>query len=890
MERELATELQLHYDREVDKLLSTGLSPAEARRRARLAMGGLERVREETREAWGITLIESSMRDVLYATRLLRRHPGFTAAVTLSLALGIGANTAIFTLMDAVLWRLLPVKHPQELLVAGIQRGETLDSGFTYEQYRHLADTAPTDVAGYSSAPVNVGIGSGPEPGVRAHLVTGNYFTLLGVGAIRGRTIGPDDDRVPDGHPVAVLSHGYWTRRFDSDAHVVGKTIRVSAVPFTIIGVAPPEFFGAEIGEAPELFVPIAMQPTVMPAFENLLVNPTNSRPWVQTIVRTRPGVTAEQAAAAMDVVFQRSSQALSGSKAGSITGPPARLVLTPAGAVSDLRRQFSRPLYILLALVGIVLLIACANTASLLLAKAAARRPELAMRLALGGGRRRLVRQLLVESLILAGLGGLCGVLVARAATQLLVTFISSGRTPIALDLTPSPRILAFTMAVTCLTGLVFGLAPAWRAARVDLVPALKGLRGSLTGSRKLDRALLIVQVALSLVLLVGAGLLAKSVQRLGGGDPTEVRERVVMMRVEPRGSDQRNVAGTSERLDRLYRELIRRTETIPGVRSASMAQTTPTNPTPGASSRLRLRSGEEIRVPLAMVYPNYFATVGMSVLRGRDFTAGDLADGAQPVCVVNESFARLVFGDDDPLGRQCMVAQRPRRSDAVAAAPEPYLVIGVVGDSPHDDPRGGRRPLIYTTFLQTSTGRGQMVLHALASANSATVAQRLREQVAAVDPTVPMFDVHTLQDEINATLVQHRLLALLSSVFGALALVLACVGIYGLLAYTVVQRKSELGLRVALGAKRADIAGLVVRDAMRLVIGGIAIGIPVALACAHIAARRVSGLLFEVDAADPASIAAAALLLTAVAGIAAWLPARRAARVDPMLTLRAE
>ena len=886
MERDLAIELELHHEREVEKLVSAGLPPDEARRRARLAMGGLERVKEETREAWGVHALESTVQDFRHAARRLRKNAGFTAAVTLSLALGIGANTAIFTLMDAVMWRSLPVSDPAGLRVAAVRHGDTLDAGFTYGQFQHLAGVgALAESAGFAAAPVSASVDGALEPGVRAHLVTGNYFGLLGVSAVRGRVIGSDDDRVPNGHPVIMLSHGYWVRRFAADERVVGTVIRLSATPFTIIGIAPSGFAGAEIGEAPDIFVPMAMQPTVMPAFENLLVNPTNSRPWVQTIVRLRPGVEASQAEAAMDAVFQRTLAAVIGTKSAATSSPAPRLVLAPAGAASELRRRFSRPLYILLAMVGVVLLIACANTANLLLARGAARRPELAMRLALGAGRRRLVRQLLVESLMLAALGGICGVWVARAATHVLVAYMSAGRTAIALDLAPNPRILAFTCAVTLLTGLLFGLAPAWRATRVDLVPALKGLRGSLSRRLRADRALLILQIALSLVLLVGAGLLVKSVRRLIGHDPVGIREQVVMMRVEPRGSDQRNHPGTTERLDRLYRALISRTETIPGVRSASMAQITPASPLTGAGAPLRTAAGDEVRVPLVMVYPRYFSTVGIRIRAGREFADGDLTDRAPAVCVVNESFARMMFGTGNPLGRSCMVSRRPG-----GTSEEPYQVVGVVEDSPYDNPRRDARPQIYTTFRQTNTGRGQMVLHARTSGGSGETIAQIREQVASVDPTVPIFDVHTLRDEIDATLVQHRLLALLSSVFGVLALALACVGLYGLLAFLVAERRSELGLRVALGARPGEVARLIMTDAMALVTTGVAIGVPVALVCAHVASRQVSGLLFGVEAADPASIAGAALLLAAVAAAAAWLPARRAARVDPMVTLRAE
>jgi predicted permease len=890
MEDELAVELQLHHDREVDKLVARGLPLPEARRRARLAIGGADQVKEHTRDAWGVGLIDATIQDLGYAVRVLRKAPAFTGAVTLSLALGIGANTAIFTLMDAVMWRQLPVKAPQHLLVAELESGDTLDTGFTYAQFRQFAHaSALAEVAGYAPAPINFAAGDAAEPGVRGHLVTGNYFSLLGVEALDGRTISVEDDRIPDGHKVVVISHGFWLRRFAADPDVVGRTVRLSATPFTVIGVAPPGFTGVEVGDAPDLFLPLAMQPTVMPAFENLLDNPTNARPWVQVLARTREHTTAAQAAAALDALFQAHARATGGKK-GVAGAPPPRLVLSPAAAVSELRRQFARPLSVLLAMVGVVLLIACANTASLLLARATARRAELALRIALGASRRRVVRQLLVESFMLAALGGVCGILLAHWATPLLVAFISAGRAPIALDLAPNIRILSFTCLITVATGLLFGLAPAWRATRLELTPALRGLRGAVARSLQPGRVLAITQIALSVVLLIGAMLFVRSLQQLGGDGAGPTPAQVVMLRVEPRGSDQRNVPGTSERLDRVYRELLGRVEQMPGVRSASMAQITPTAATPGAGAVVRSRAGDDVRVPLVMVYPNYFSTVGIPLVAGRDFTAADLATDAPAVCIVNEAFVALTAGRANPIGTPCMTGTRPASPGSAATAPEPYQVVGVVKDSAYHNPRGDLRPLIYTTFLQTSTGRGQMVLHVRATSGVGDVAQRIREHVVAVDPTMPMWAVQTLETEMNAALADHRVVALLSSLFGALALVLACVGLHGLLAFTMVQRRGEIGLRMALGARRGDVVRMLLKEALSLVALGVAVGVPAALAAARLAGNRIDGLLFRAQATDPGIIAGAVLTLLAVAALAVYAPARQAARVDPMLVLRAE
>ena len=836
--------------------------------------------------------MDSVLHDLRFALRLFGKSPGFTAAVVASLSLGIGANTAIFTLMDAVMWRMLPVSNPESLLAVGRQEGSSVFPGFTYGQYRLIRDNnSMSDLAGYSAAPINVSVDGPPEPSVQGQLVSGNYFSLLGVSPVIGRAIGPDDDLVPNGHPVAMLSHGYWERRFARDASVVGRTVRFSGMPFTIVGVTPREFFGVDIGTAPDVFLPLMMQPTVMPAYENLLVNPIVNRTWVQVIARTKARASADQAAAAMDAVLRAQDTNTPPAPAVNSGPPPNRVVLVPATAVSSLRRQFSRPLFVLLAMVGVVLLTACANTANLLLARGAARRPEFAMRLALGAARGRLMRQLLIESVALAALGGVCGVLLARWATQLLVVYMSSGRTPIVMDLTPNLRILAFTAAASVLTGLLFGLAPAWRATRIDLTPALKNVRSSLSRSLRPGRVLSIAQLALSLLLLVAAGLFVRSLQNLNGKDVSVPRQSVLILRVEPKGSDQRGVPGTTERLDRTYRELMRRAREIPGVEHVSMANSTPTMPLSSAGAPVLLPSGERARVPMLMVYPNYFATVGMPIISGRDFGAADLGEQAPAVCIVNEAFVRRVFLGENPIGRPCYTGRRARLQStmpAQMAQTEPFQIVGVVRDSRYTNPRGETQPLIYMTFLQTSTGRGQMLLHLRVTGNAGLVVQRVREEVAAIDPAMPMFDVHTLEEEMNAALVQQRLIAMLSTLFGALALVLACVGLYGLLSFTLVQRTSEMGIRMALGARRRDVVWLVVSDALLLVLMGIAIGVPSALAVARLAANQISGLLFGLNPVDPAILAMAALVLGSVAAIAVYLPALRASRVDPMVVLR--
>ena len=906
VEQELDDELRFHMERNVQKLTAAGMTADEAQRRARMELGGVAQAKEETRQSWGIGALESLSQDIGYSLRTLRKTPAFTAVVVLSLALGIGANTAIFTLMDAVLWRMLPVKDPEKLMSVGLEQEGRFSPGFNYDRFKLLRDNSPVaDIGGFATAPINVTIGSEPEPTVQAHLVSGGYFALLGVTPIVGRAIGPEDDRLVNGHPVVMLSYRYWERRFGRDPQAVGRTIRLLDTPFTIIGIAPPEFHGAEVGADPDLFAPIAMQPTLMPSFENLLEGPIVSRTWVQVIARPHPNVAPEQAAAALDLSFQTvmtreiAARNAAIQKAGQTlpNPPPApHVALRPAIEASVLRRRFESPLLILLGMVGILLLIACANTANLLLARASSRRPEFAMRLAMGAGRGRLIRQLLVESMTLATLGGAGGVLLAWSATRLLVIYLSSGRTPVSLDLAPNLRVLGFTLAVSLVTGVLFGLAPAWRSVRIDLSPALKSLgKALLVGRRGLraGKALAVAQVALSIVLLIGAGLFARTLQNLNGDDSREFRDSVLIARVEPRGSDQRNIPGTTERLDRTYRALLDRVRAIPGVRSASMTQGRPSSPRTSAGIAVTKESGERYVAPFLAVYADYFATIGMPIIAGRDFNQGDLSVASSLVCIVNETFVRFKYPNENPIGKPCAQGRRPNpetfRPDRDAPM-EPYTIVGVVRDSRYTNPAGETEPVVYTTFLQLNSGRGQNVLHVRISGNMDAMISRIRQEVASVDPSLPLFDIFTLEQEMNAALVGPRLMAVLSGLFGGLALVLACVGLYGLLAYSVAQRQQEVGVRMALGARRGQVVWMVMREAAWLVGIGILVGAPAAWGVIRVARNQIEGLLFGLRASDPMVITAAILLLGGVAGVAAYLPARRAARVDPMVALRSE
>jgi predicted permease len=861
---DLDDDIQAHIQHETDDYISRGVPPEEARRLARLAFGNVAIVSEDVRSVWHRVWLEQLLQDFTFGVRLLRRAPLFTSAVVLSLALGIGANTAIFSLLNAVALRPLPVENPEGLLKIGDQ--------YPYAGFRALAsdETVLASVAAAAGVRLNVSIDGAPEPTVSGQLVSGNYFRLLGIRPARGRAISPDDDRTPNAHPVVMLSDEYWASRFGREPSAIGRVITISGTPFTVIGVAPPGFLGIEVGTAPSLFVPILMQPTVVPVLGN---PPRLITGQFRVLARLRrPGVTAAQATAALENRVHGWLEREMGGRANlSRFGSSVRAQLigvnlwpqmTPAATgFSKIRDEFSRPLLILMAGVGILLLIACANTSNLLLARAAARQPEFATRLALGAGRWRLTRQVLVESIVLAGLGAVVGVGLAQWATRLLVVFISRGQTPVVLDVALDARVLVFTAACAVFTGVLFGVAPALRASGLRLMPTLR-VPTSRDGARPgliPERLLVVSQIALSLVMLIGAGLVVRGLMSLDGRGGGAAQREVIVARVEPAGSySRRRPPQTLVRIDREYKNLLERIHAIPGVRSASLAEYSPANPG-GIYRRVSTPSGAEVQVHQPMVYARYFSTIGIPFVEGRDFAPRDLDDNSPPVTIVNQTFARLFFGHTSAVGQPCRVMA----TDSAL----PCQIIGVVRDSPFADIAGDIVPTMFQPFLHTDTNRGMMVLHVRASDDPRSVIPALREELMHAHPTAPQFAIQTIADELDAVLVRQRLLATLGTVFSLAALLLAGVGVYGLFAFVVVRRTREIGLRMALGAERGDIARMVIGDALILVL-----------------------VLPTVDGKDPLALAAAVTALLAVAGIAAYLPARRAARIQPMEAVRAE
>jgi predicted permease len=896
LDASLDHEIRQHLEMLTAEHERRGLTPEDARLAARRDFGGVEQMKDVYREARGVNVIEHVWRDIAYAGRALRKSPGFTIAVVLTLALGIGANTAVFSLIDAITWRNLPVHDPDSLLLVGRIRLGRSESGFTYPQARALRDASSgATLAGYSSPAFPVlltaSVAGDPEPPITGQLVSGNYFDVLGVVPQAGRLIGVRDDQVPDGHPVAVLSDGYWQRRFGRDPAIVGKPLLLSGRAFDVIGVAPPEFFGVEVGLSPDVFLPMMMQGAVMPVVGDLLVKPNVNRTWVQLIARLEPGVSPERVSSVLEPIFHDSIPPLPPALRAR-SGIEDRIVFTSAATgISDLRAQFSTSLFILLGIVGTVLLIGCANTANLLLARAAARRSEMALRLALGAGRMRLMQQVLIEGLVIGALGGLCGYLLANGLTRALVVYASAGRTPIALDLTPDLRVLAFTVATSLLSTLVFVFLPATRAVRVDMLTAIRSINRTARGLAGLSsgRLLVVAQVALSLVLLVGAGLFVRTLINITTSDHGASRDRVLVVRVEPRGSNQRGVRGVPERLNRIYTDLMNRVGHVPGVRSVSMGNVSPGKPesgaavaiVPGGTLRMEeVRPANRPNASMQAIYRGYFATLGIG-LTGRDFTEADQQLTAAPVCIVNEAFVRIAFPHEDPIGKTCVSVGVPTRA---------YTIVGVADDSRYSNPRTPVQPVVYTPFFQSNTGRGQMILYVRVDGDPRAIVPAVRDAIWEADSSVPQYEVRTLAEEVDGVVVRERLLATVSTAFGLLALLLTAIGLHGLLSYLVLQRKRELAIRVALGARRAGVIGLVAREAVLLVGLGAVLAMPIMLTLARLAAHFLSDVLFGLTANDGGTLATAMSVLVLVAGVAASLPAKRASDVDPIMSLRAE
>jgi predicted permease len=868
-EQGLDDELQAFIDISAAEKMRDGLPPAEARRLAKLELGGIEQAKERVRTyRHGASLDEVGW-DLRYAFRMFVKNPSFTVVVVLTLALGIGANTAIFSLIDALMLRWLPVRNPQELVQLTLQtpgeRRVPVGGSFSYAIVRALADQHEifTGVAGFSGFSFDVGF-PGSVNRVPGAMVTGGYYETLGLNPVIGRLLTREDDE-PGAPLVAVISYGYWERQPARSPGAVGQTVRVNGVPVTVVGVSPRGFVGANVGSIADITMAVAALPEVNPTAAPLL-GPGNF--WLRILARPRAGVSMPQATARLNAVWPEISEPViaphwPASRRKAIAD--SVFEMSPGGTGwTYLREVYRKPLFVLMAVVGLVLLIACANVASLLLARAPARQREIAVRLAIGAGRARIVRQLLIESTLLSLIGAGVGVGLAWVSGRFLVSVISTGPAQIAFDLTPNWHVLGFTSAVAISTGVLFGVAPALQTTAAGPSAALKK-DARMSGSRsRLLPSLVSAQVALSLVLLAGAGLFVRTLHNLQSLDPGFSAEGVLLVDLEGRRTA-------------VPRELLEDVQRLPGVVSASLSTHTPLSGS--VWSEPAVPAGQPIperdNAYFTGAGSQFFATMQIHLLSGREFTDRDSADGPA-VAVVNEVFAQRYLANQNPVGQHLSANVRGQRRD--------LEIVGLVRNTNAYGLRAAPPPTVYVAYAQL-TGDFPTTLAIRATGPLGRVSSAIQQALQSKLPGAPI-EVRPLSAQVEATIVQERMMATLAGGFGLLALTLACVGLYGLLAYSVAQRTKEIGIRMALGAQGSHVVALVLKGGARLVFVGIALGLPAAWA----ASRWVESMLFGLTPTDPAALGGAVVLLATAAQLAAYLPARRASRLDPVMVLRAE
>ncbi|MBZ5491972.1 MAG: ABC transporter permease [Acidobacteriia bacterium] len=900
-EAEIQEELQFHLEEEAAEREQEGIAPEQAKWDAHREIGNVTLVQEHVRAVWIWTRFEQFVQDLRYALRVMWASKIFSTLAILSLALGIGANTAIYSFMDAIMLRSLPVSDPSSLVIlqwhgpsrwqGGVRRPSVLHtmSGTTYDDDKlgvvagifpypafelfQKNDSLFSSIFAYHPAHELDVMAKGQAVIVMGEYVSGDYFSGLGVRPATGRMIVSGDDQV--GSPlVAVVSLRFSERHYGGPANAAGQTILINNVPAMVVGVTPPEFFGVDPSTAPDVYLPMRSGVSIEAA------DPYGTKPkwyldqnfyWIEIMARLRPGVSREQAQAALAPQFRQWVEStVTNEREREIL--PSLVVQEGAGGVEALRRRYSKPLYVLMALVGLILAIACSNIASLLLARATARRGEMALRLSLGAGRLRLVRQLLTESVLLASLGGILGVFIAVWGIRFLTVLLANGQTDFTLHANLNWHVLSVTAALALLTGILFGLAPALPLTRVDVVPALKKLRSTDARSRmrfSLSQALVVSQIALSLLMLVAAGLFVRTLKKLQSVEVGFNRENVLLFEL-----DARKAGHKDPEISTFYGDLQKRFSTVPGVRNVSLSQ----------ASLITAGTGYKITVNGAPPDPatrilfigyDFLKTMQIPILAGREIEERDQS-GSTPVAVVSELFARVNFGDQNPLGQHLLLGTGLRDME----------IVGVARNAQYGELKSNAPPVVYIPYNQGAPPPRQMVYELRTAGNPLALVNTVREIVHQTDARVPVTDIRTQVEDINQTINQEIVFAKLCTAFAVLALIIACVGLYGTVSYNVARRTSEIGIRMALGAPRGAVIWMVLSEVCVLAAVGLALSVPTAFATSQF----LKSFLFRMKPNDPLAMVFAIGTLLISALVAGCLPARKASRIDPMIALRHE
>ncbi len=834
--------------------------------------------------------METLLQDLRYALRTLLKSPGFTTVAVLTLALGIGANTAIFSLVNAVLLKMLPVKDPGQLVVVGdplLVHNQSLGDPqvglFSYPLYRELAADNQVFSSMLASSEVHrlkVARGVGTEDfggSITGVLVSGNYFSTLGINPVLGRTITPDDDTAPGAHPVAVLSYGFWKEKLGQDPNIVGQSIRINKYPFTIVGVAPDGFFGDTVGDRQDMWVPVTMQEQVITGRAWL---DTLNASWLHCVARLKPGVTVDQARANINLVLRQSLTGAVGAKLGKDdleNLKKAKIeVSAGGGGFSQLRGDFQQPLFLLMGIVGMVLVIACVNVANLLLVRATARRKEIAVRMAIGAAPGRVIRQLLTESVLLSFAGGAVGLMVAQLGTKALLGLSKNPE----LEASPDLRVFLFTAIVCLVTGILFGLAPALRSRRVQVALTLKS--GAQNGNDSHTRwswgkTLVTAQVALSLLVLFAAGLLVRSLQNIRTLDLGYSQEHILLVSADPQGAGY-----NPAQISNFNNELAARLASLPGVRAVTSSKNGLFSGSESGEGikveGFASKNDEDNVVAADDAGPNYFTAVGIPLILGRDIGLQDTATSPK-VAVINETMAKFYFNKANPIGRRFVIDDEKLKN-------QPIEIIGVAHDARDHELRGPIPRRFYVPIAQATNPVAVLNFEIRAAGDTAPVAEAAHKLIQEFNPNVPVNSIRTLDQLIERTIGSEILIAELSSFFAGLALLLASIGLYGIMSYMVSGRTREIGVRMALGAQRNSVLWMILQEAAKLVAVGVVIGVPAAL----MGSRLLTTMLFGLRPSDPTSMVMVIGVLLVIALFAGYIPSRRATKVDPMVALRYE